>query len=715
MPSTPPRWIHDFDDPPSASDEERTRLLGGKGANLTTMARELGLPVPPGFTITTDACQAVRSSGWPMGLDEELRAAMDRLGERLGRRFGDPADPLLVSVRSGAPVSMPGMMDTILDLGISSSTLDGLAARSDDRDFAADCLDRFRSSWSQVIGGEPPDDPWQQLRGAIDAVFGSWDSDRARAYRRREGIPDELGTAVTVQAMVFGNRDADSATGVLFTRDPATGAAQPYGDVLFQAQGEDVVAGTHATQPIAVLDERLPDVARELRDVANRLERHLGDLCDIEFTIESGRLWLLQVRAGKRSPAAALRMAIEMAEDASFPLSRADAVRRVAALLADPPTTFVPDGATPAPIAHGLPASPGWASGVVATSSEAAEAAADAGSSVILVRSETSPEDVRGMARSAGILTARGGLASHAAVVARGWGIPAVVGVEALTPWDQAMEIGDERVSVGAEITIDGDRGAVYLGAIQGHREVLRDAAVLRGWADELGITIAGSSGDAHPQRTPDRDTTADVTPDDLVRALSVKGTATTDQLAEAVLADAKSIEVVLGGLREDGAVEGDSDAQRLTSTGRDRAKALLEADRQGFPDERAGQVLEQFAAFDGRMKSIVTAWQLRDVNGVQVLNDHSDEAYDAGVLADLASLHAEVGPWLDARAADVRRFGTYRARLDRAAERAAGGDGRWIASPRLDSYHSAWFELHEELIRLAGRTREDEAAAGRA
>ncbi len=319
MPSTPPRWIHDFDDPPSATGEDRLRLLGGKGANLAVMAHELGLPVPPGFTITTAACAAFRASGWPAGAEEELRAAVERLGDRLGRRFADAADPLLVSVRSGAPVSMPGMMDTILDLGITEATVRGLAEQAGDRDFAGDCLRRFRASWAEVIGGEPPDDPWDQLRAAVEAVFASWDSDRARAYRQREGIPDHLGTAVTVQAMVFGNLDARSATGVLFTRDPATGAAQAYGDVLFEAQGEDVVAGTHTTAPIGALEERLPDVAGELREAAARLERHYADLCDIEFTIERGRLWLLQVRSGKRSPAAALRMAIEMAEDPAFP------------------------------------------------------------------------------------------------------------------------------------------------------------------------------------------------------------------------------------------------------------------------------------------------------------------------------------------------------------------------------------------------------------
>ncbi len=239
----------------------------------------------------------------------------------VGRGFGDASDPLLVSVRSGAPVSMPGMMDTILDLGMNDETEAGLARASGSEAFARSCRERFEASFRSIVGvADVPDDPWRQLRLAIEAVFRSWNSDRARAYRAKEGIADDLGTAVTVQAMVFGNRGATSATGVAFTRNPATGEPTLYGDVLFDAQGEDVVAGTHATEPIASLDERLPAVAAELREHASRLEHHYADLCDIEFTIEDGRLWMLQVRVGKRSPQAALRIAVDMAEDPAFPL-----------------------------------------------------------------------------------------------------------------------------------------------------------------------------------------------------------------------------------------------------------------------------------------------------------------------------------------------------------------------------------------------------------
>ena len=332
---------------------EARALVGGKAANLGVMVRDLGLPVPPAFAITTATCRTFLADGWPDGLDAELRARMAELEAAVGRGFGDAADPLLVSVRSGAPVSMPGMMDTILNLGLTEATTAGLARASGDDAFARSCRERFVASFRDIVGvDDVPDDPWVQLRLAIEAVFRSWDSDRAIAYRRREGLPDDLGTAVTVQAMVFGNRGATSATGVLFTRDPATGEPRLYGDMLFDAQGEDVVAGTHRTESIDALDARLPTVAAELREAATRLERHYADLCDIEFTIEQGRLWMLQVRVGKRSPQAALRIAVDMAEDPDFPLTRAEAVARVAPLLADPPTMATSRADTGPPLAH---------------------------------------------------------------------------------------------------------------------------------------------------------------------------------------------------------------------------------------------------------------------------------------------------------------------------------------------------------------------------
>ncbi|MBA2557336.1 MAG: pyruvate, phosphate dikinase, partial [Chloroflexi bacterium] len=696
--------IYDFDAPPAIPPAERTRLLGGKGNNLVVMANELGLPVPPGFTITSQVCTAYLEHGWPPDLDQALRAHMERLGERVGRRFGDQVDPLLVSVRSGAPVSMPGMMGTVLNLGLNDATASRLARITNDHEFAADCLRRFRQSYRDVIGAsEVPEDPWLQLRSAIEAVFRSWNSDRAIAYRRHERIADDLGTAVTVQAMVFGNRGPDSGTGVLFTRNPSTGEPTLYGDIMFRAQGEDVVAGGHAPLPLSDLDERLPDVAAELKGYADLLERHQADLCDIEFTVEQGRLWMLQVRVGKRSPSAALRMAIDMAEDESFPLSREEAVRRVAAQLANPPSMFVrtDDGQTP--IATGLPASPGVATGAIATSSDAAEAMAAAGQSVILVRTETSPEDVGGMSRSVGVLTARGGLASHAAVVARGWGIPAVVGAAAIRLSGDGVAIDGRSLNPGDELTIDGSTGEVYAGRLGGRTEIVPEAATLLAWAAELGIEIgtdAATSDAADTSSSAERAIDAsqgELTADDVVRALQIKGLVTLDQLTESLAARPDGVQSLVERLKGDGLVEDASSGFRLSANGKLNALDLFRADRSSIGEERSGSILEQFHSLDRRMKDIVTAWQVRDLAGEQVLNDHSDAAYDARVLDDLASLHAETTEWLSPLSLAMKRFETYRSRLARASELARGGDQRFVASPRVDSYHSVWFELHED------------------
>jgi pyruvate, orthophosphate dikinase len=728
MQSDTARYVFDFDAPPDLPPEALRSLLGGKGANLVVMANELGLPVPPGFTISSEACLAYFSDGWPAGLDEELREHMQRLGERVGRRFGDPVDPLLVSVRSGAPVSMPGMMDTILNLGLNAETARGLAQVTGDDAFAADCLRRFREGYQQVIGTEHvPEDPWLQLRAAVEAVFRSWNSDRAQAYRRREGIADDLGTAVTVQTMVFGNRGEDSGTGVLFTRDPSTGEARLYGDVMFNAQGEDVVAGGHETESLSALDQRLPGVAAELRDYADVLERHYADLCDIEFTIEQGRLWMLQVRVGKRSPRAALRMAIDMARDESFPCSREEAVRRVAHLLADPPHVFVRDGEGPRPVASGLPASPGVASGGIATSSDAAEAAAEEGRKVILVRSETSPEDVRGMARSAGVLTARGGLASHAAVVARGWGIPAVVGADSVEPGDDSVRINGRSLAAGETITIDGSTGEIYIGDLSGSWEVAPEALALQEWARELGIDVAGSGPVSEPGADvaaeaeagraglTDADRDAALADEDVLRALLVKGVTELEHLAAAMLAEPDQAKLHVDALVEKKMAEFGGAGLRLSSEGKLKALEVFASDRRSIGEERSVEFLDSFHDFDVRMKDIVTAWQMRDVDGEQVFNDHTDIDYDAKVLDDLAALHAETASWMAPLAEPLRRYAVYRARLNGALELARGGDTRYVASPRVDSYHSVWFELHEDLIRLAGRRRSDEAAAGRA
>lgn len=717
-------YVFAFDHPHDLPHAEVKTVIGGKAANIAVMAGELGLPVPPSFTISTEACRAYLAGGWPEGLDEEIREHLRRVEAAMGRQFGSSTDPLLVSVRSGAPVSMPGMMDTILNLGLNDATAQGLAAVSGDSGFVEACRDRFSTMYRQIVGVEiVPVDPWQQLRGAIEAVFRSWNSDRARSYRARECIADDLGTGVTVQAMVFGNRGADSATGVLFTRNPATGESCLYGDIMFDAQGEDVVAGTSQTEPIAVLDERMPAIAEDLRRYAHTLERHFVDLCDIEFTIEQGRLWLLQVRVGKRSPQAALRIAVEMSEDDDFPLSRSEAVRRVARYLEDPPTTA---GARPADarlVATGLAASPGMATGEIATTPEAAVAVADAGRSVILVRRETSPDDVHGMARAAGILTSTGGLASHAAVVARGWGIPAVVGVSEVKVGDGTVSIGDRVFAAGDMLTIDGGSGEVFAGSVSSSETIVPEVEKLLSWARELGIEIpaSGEGGDTSEEggdtseESSDTSREGELTVEMVVRALLIKGFAMPDGIASTFFTTEEEASQILDRMTAEGLVESSGGMFQLTAEGKTLGRELINADRESWGMENAVEALDAFLLLDCRLKEIVTSWQMRKVEGRQLLNDHSDPSYDASVLAEFGSLHQDAAALLQSLTDGLPRLDSYFERLERAAALVHAGEHLYIASPRVDSYHGVWFELHEDLILLADRNRADEVAAGRA
>jgi pyruvate,orthophosphate dikinase len=569
--------------------------------------------------------------------------------------------------------------------------------------------------YRDIVGtASVPEDPWEQLRGAVEAVFRSWNGDRAVSYRAHEGLPDDLGTGVNVQTMVFGNWGEDSATGVVFTRNPASGENSLYGDVMFRAQGEEVVAGTSTPEPISALDERMPGVAAELRSYADILEHHYRDVCDIEFTVERGKLWMLQTRIGKRTPQAALRIAAEMADDPNFPLDRAGAVERVAEHLVDPPTIGRGSTEDHPRVATGLAASPGLAGGAVATNPETAVLMAEAGAKVILVRSETSPDDVHGMARSVGILTTKGGLTSHAAVVARGWGIPAVVGAAAVQVDGEAVVIGPHRIETGGFLTIDGSSGEVLLGAVDTDETPTPEAAQLLDWARDLGIavdaTVEGSDEmETNPQSgsAPDEDT--------VVRALLIKGFATPDLLAAAVGSSEDQLQGVLDAMATEGVVKQMATMFSLSDDGKVRGTGLMDVDRELWGIKNANAALDGFLPLDQRMKVIVTAWQMRDTDGEPVLNDHSDAAYDAGVLADFAELHVDASAWLQPLAAELPRLGAYAERLAAAARLTADGDHAFIASPRVDSYHSVWFELHEDLILLAGRTREDEVAAGRA
>ncbi len=522
-------------------------ITGGKGANLAEMAG-IGLPVPPGFTISTEVCTAYNAAG--KSFDGDLRAGVAggvaHIEKATGRVFGDPVNPLLVSVRSGARVSMPGMMDTVLNLGLNDVTVEGLAAGSGDARFAWDSYRRFIQMYSDVVlgldhhrfedaleitkedngffadvemgaehwqalvsqykeivaeelGRPFPQDVHEQLWGAIGAVFDSWESDRAKVYRRLNAIPHDWGTAVNVQAMVFGNMGETSATGVAFTRDPATGERAYYGEWLVNAQGEDVVAGIRTPQyltkaareragakPLS-MEEAMPEAYAELARVFDLLELHYKDMQDIEFTVEQGKLWMLQTRSGKRTAKAALKMAVDMAREGL--IDERVAVKRVDPMALDQLLHPTLDPSAPREVlTRGLPASPGAATGVIVFDADSAEHRAQMGEDVILVRIETSPEDIHGMHAAKGVLTARGGMTSHAAVVARGMGRPCVSGASGLSidMATRTARMGSREVREGEVITLDGSNGDVMLGAVpMVEPELVGDFAVLMEWADQ--------------------------------------------------------------------------------------------------------------------------------------------------------------------------------------------------------------------------------------
>jgi len=526
------RYVYGFDEPSEGGRE----LLGGKGIGLAEMT-QLGVPVPAGFTITTDACRAYTANGkqLPDGLPEEIEQHLDALQQSTGKRFGDSRDPLLVSVRSGAAVSMPGMMDTILNLGLNDEAVEGLARSTDNPRFAQDSYRRLIQMYGEVVegidaqrfehalaelkkarkvqqdveldasdlqelvgaykriyedetGAPFPQDAREQLGRAVRAVFESWDTPRAQVYRRAHRIPDDLGTAVNVVQMVFGNKGPGSGTGVAFTRDPSTGEAGLYGEFLADAQGEDVVAGIRTPEPLAAMEGRLPEAFQQLLDTMRRLEEHYKDVQDIEFTVEDGRLYLLQTRSAKRTAAAALKAAVSMVDEGL--ISREEAVARIDPAQLDQLLHPMIDPSAELEVAaRGLNASPGAACGAVVLDADLAEERGKAGESVILVRWETTPDDIHGLIEASGILTAHGGMTSHAAVVARGMGKPCVAGCEDLTIDLEArtLTIGGHRLAEGDTITIDGGTGRVVIGEVElVPPQINEDFETILVWADGL-------------------------------------------------------------------------------------------------------------------------------------------------------------------------------------------------------------------------------------
>ncbi|MEC8475993.1 MAG: pyruvate, phosphate dikinase, partial [Pseudomonadota bacterium] len=542
------KWVYSFGDGSAEGSADMKNLLGGKGANLAEMCR-LGLPVPPGLTITTEVCSAFYDNdrNYPDGLDSQLNDALEAISKAVGSDFGNPENPLLVSVRSGARASMPGMMDTVLNLGMNDETVTGLAKRAGDERFAWDSYRRFIQMYSDVVlgvshdnfeeilddykmqqghyvdtdltaedwqhivtvykqrvnevyGYDFPQDVMEQLWGAVGAVFGSWRNARAETYRHLNNIPESWGTAVNVQAMVFGNLGPTSATGVAFTRNPSTGENALYGEFLVNAQGEDVVAGIRTPQNLTKIareeahsdmpsmEEVMPEVFGQLVDVNLKLENHYRDMQDIEFTVQDGKLWMLQTRSGKRTTAAALKIAVDMVAEGL--ITKDEAVLRIDPMSLDQllHPMLDPDAQFDI-IAAGLPASPGAASGAVVFSADEAEKAKADGRKVILVRMETSPEDIHGMHAAEGILTSRGGMTSHAAVVARGMGRPCVSGAGSvrIDYEKQDFQVAGVTVKAGETITLDGSTGRVMAGEVPTRQpELSGDFASLIAWADEI-------------------------------------------------------------------------------------------------------------------------------------------------------------------------------------------------------------------------------------
>ncbi|MPY79413.1 MAG: pyruvate, phosphate dikinase [Actinophytocola sp.] len=681
--------------------------IGGKAWSINRM-RALGLPVPPAFVITTGACVEFYARGQVIADDlwQRVRQGIGVLERELGGTFGSGMDPLLVSVRSGAPVSMPGMMDTILNLGMSPDVERALA--TGDPAYAADTRRRFEKQYRAIVLGDPgadvPYDPWQQLRAAIAAVFTSWRSARATTYRRSRGVDDTLGTAVTVQAMVFGNRDARSGTGVLFSRNPNTGESRAWGEWLAGGQGEDVVSGRTTPARLDELATVLPDVHRRLLDATTVLEHDGRDVQDVEFTVESGRLWLLQSRAAKRSARAALRAAVAMADEGL--ISEQDALGRLSAeqvrTVLRPSFDGVPDGE---PVVRGEPACPGSASGIVVTDPDEADRRGNAGEDVVLVRPTTSPDDLHGMIGARAVVTELGGATSHAAVVSRELGRPCVV----------ACGAGTVAALAGREVTVDGTSGAVWPGRFTGtavDEAVLADLRRIAEWA---GVAFRGTGSELLAALEP-----APAAPSGqhaaselaVLRLIVIKGRTTVDVIAASLGADVAEVRAHAEALvAAEHCVEA-ATGLRATPHGRQHLTTLLERERVHVDADALAAAYEEFCEHNAELKDVITTWQLKDG---ATPNDHEDAAYDAQVLARLEELHQRVAPLLKRIGGLAPRLARYLDRLDLALNKINDGDHAWVARPIMDSYHTVWFELHEDLIALSGLTRADEAAAGRA
>lgn len=750
---------HPFTTDWGLSDDDLTTLLGGKGAGLVLM-KAAGIPVPDGFTMTTDACRTFLATGWSSEFDEAIVDCLTGLQQQTGKTLGSAQDPLLVSVRSGAMISMPGMMDTVLNVGMNHTVEQALADRTGNTEFAADTHRRAMLGFAELVLGAPaevlqaagspsmttadlgemlsaagyglPEDPHAQVLMAVRAVFESWQGSRAERYREIEGIDHGIGTAATVQAMVFGNLGDRSGTGVAFSRNPTTGESGLVGDFLVRAQGEDVVAGEAMTEPLSAMETRWPDLYSQLSDIASRLEAHYRDMVDLEFTVEDGQLWLLQSRRGKRSPIAAFRAAIDMAEDPDFDLDRAGAVQRCERYFDDPPTVSNSDDiqgrAAPVVVANGLGASPGIASGVLCLDPDRAVELHDSGLDVILARQATSPADVHGMAASKAIFTTLGGQVSHAALVAREWGLPAVVGASDArveSEGNQRVVIGQKvTVAEGETVTVDGDTGRLLLGVVSGSRTVAPEVNIVKQWADALD---AGSSASTDNGAETDRGAGALSEAKDRViqpeaqaepqhgqplgnrvlHALRIKGMITAPAAAAICDTDEQTVTAELTNA-VDGGFASFMEARQMwliTPEGRSAHPDVLAGMIDGL--DLAGLPYQRFLELNDDFKRLCTEWQLR--NGEP--NDHTDAEYDAAIFQRLVALDDQAQPIIASIGAITTWMAQYGPRLASARERLIGGDQKALTGVMCESYHDVWMELHEDLILTQGIDRAAEGS----
>jgi pyruvate,orthophosphate dikinase len=749
--------------------------IGAKAWGVNRM-RALGLSVPPAIVVTTSACRAYFANDRVLddALWTQIVENMTMLEQETGRRFGAADKPLLVSVRSGAAQSMPGMMDTILNLGLNAEVEAALSAESGDAAYVRDTHKRFAELYCKVVMGNQsgdasiPVDPWKQLHAAIAAVFDSWHSPRAKTYRRNRGMPDDGGTAVMIQAMVFGNIDERSGTGVLFSRNPMTGEPLPWGEWLSRAQGEDVVSGQFTPQPLDRLRERMPEVHADLMHAAATLETDARDIQDIEYTVESARLWLLQTRVAKRSPQAAVRAAVAFCEEGL--ITKEEAVRRLDAeqIRHLPVRRLAPHADEVKPVVVCEPAGPGIATGVVVTDPQQAQARSDEGEDVILARPTTSPEDLQGVIASRAVMTEQGGSTSHAAVVSRELGRPCVVGCGSNTVVALAGEC----------VTVDGNSGRVWRGdltldhseehASEDLRKLVEwglplipmrllqpDAAtgdvvdldaVGENWRDALrpGITVSGQvletdggiqtamaagvqAAVVHrrlpallaclsARSRPEASVAAAGGSDEvselmLLRLAELKARAAADILADSLHLPVSITVDSYERLCEKGLCARSGNAFTVTREGKDELKRMLAEERRNADPNAVITRYEDFCALNSELKEIMTAWQVKPDSS---LNDHSDAVYDCSVLQRLGDLHRRAAALLDQLSKVSPRLAIYQHRLARAWERVASGDRRYVARIIADSYHTVWFELHEELLSLAGLSRQAEARAAR-